>query len=336
VDLSTTYLGFNLPHPFISGACPLAENLDDIKRLEDAGAAAIVLHSLFEEQIEREAFCVLNELDPPATGFAGVLSSFPKEHEFAFGPNDYLEHIQRVKECVRIPVIASLNGTRPDAWLKYAGLIEDAGADALELNMYYLPTDPEETGERAEERVLDSVLIVKSVIQIPLAVKLSPFYSALPNLASRITSLGAEGLVLFNRFYQPELGPDHLDMAPSVHLSNSSELPLRLRWIAILSGRIRASLAVTGGVHTADDAGRSIAAGAHAVQMVSALLQNGPEYLTVVRKGLEEWMERHHFDSVARMRGCLNLEHCPDPSAYERGNYARILKSWDKAPARIS
>ena len=328
MDLSTTYLGFKLPHPFIAGAGPLTEHLDSVKRLEDAGAAAIVMHSLFEEQIEREAVRITNAVQPSTQTFEEAASYFPKQHEFSKGPNGYLEHLNRIKATVHVPVIASLNGTTPDGWLKYSELIEDAGADALELNIYYLPTDPNETGSDAEQRVLESVRMVKSTVKIPIAVKLSPFYSAPVNLAVRLDELGAEGIVLFNRFYQPEVHPDALDMMPKAQLSNSSELSMRLRWIAILSGRIHASLAVTGGVHTAEDAGRSIAAGAHAVQMVSALLENGPEYLSEIRPRLEEWMEQHRFNSAAEMRGCLSLQNCPSPAAYERANYARVLQSW--------
>jgi len=226
-----------------------------------------------------------------------------------------------------VPVIASLNGTTASGWLKYAELIEEAGADALELNIYYFPTDLTETGYEVEQRTLESVRIVKSSVDIPIAVKLSPFYSSPANLIARLDDLLVQGIIVFNRFYQPDVGPDDVDMMPKVHLSNSGELLLRLRWLSILSGRIRASLAVTGGVHTAEDAGRSIAAGAHAVQMVSALLQHGPEHLRKVRQGLEEWMERHGFNSVAQLRGCLSLQNCPNPGAYERANYARVLHS---------
>ena len=317
MDLSTTYLGFKLPHPFIAGAGPLTEDIDSAKRLEDAGAAAIVMHSLFEEQIEREAVHRTSQT-----------SYFPKAHEFPSQPDGYLVLLSRIKAAVRVPVIASLNGTTPSGWLKYSELIEHSGADALEINIYHLPTDPKETGAEIEQRVLECVRLVKSTVKIPIAVKLSPFYSAPVNMATRLDDLGVDGIVLFNRFYQPEIHPDALDIMPTVHLSNSSELSMRLRWVALLSGRIGASLAVTGGVHTAEDAGCSIAAGAHAVQMVSALLKNGPEYLSEIRPRLEEWMERHHFNSIAEMRGCLSLQNCPSPAAYERANYARVLQSW--------
>ena len=328
MDLSTTYLGFKLPHPFIVGAGPLTETLDSVKRLEDAGAAAIVMHSLFEEQIKREAVQITDAVPPTAQTFESAASYFPKQREFPSGPHGYLEHLNRIKSAVRVPVIASLNGTTPDGWLKYSKLIEDAGADALELNIYYLPTDPKETGAAAEQRVLDSVRIVKGTVSIPVAVKLSPFYSAPVNLASRLDELGAQGIVIFNRFYQPEVDPDSLDMMPKAHLSKSSELSMRLRWLAILSGQVRASLAVTGGVHTAVDAGRSITAGAHAIQMVSALLIKGPQYLREIKLRLEEWVEQYHFNSVVEMRGCLSLQNCPRPDAYERANYARVLQSW--------
>lgn len=327
MDLSTTYLGLKLSHPLIAGAGPLSENLDTVKRLEDAGAAAIVMHSLFEEQIEREAVRITNDVQPSTQTFKEATSYFPKQNELAHGPFFYLEHLHRMKETVHVPVIASLNGTTPEGWLKYSELIEAAGADALELNIYYLPSNPHETGVEVEQRVLESVRIVKRTIKIPVAVKLSPFYSAPVNMASRLDDLDADGIVLFNRFYQPEVHPDELDMMPKAHFSSSSELSMRLRWIAMLSGRVCASLAVTGGVHTAEDAGRSIAAGAHAVQLVSALLENGPEYLGVIKLGLQEWMERYHFNSVTEMRGCLSLQNCPNPAAYERANYARVLQS---------
>ena len=326
MDLSVKYLGFDLPHPFIPGASPLSENLDSVKRLEDAGAPAIVLHSLFEEQINRESVRITRPNEPSAAAYREGTSYFPKAHELPFGPHGYLEHLHRVKQAVKVPVIASLNGVTPSGWLKYAELIEDAGADALELNLYYLP-DMNETGFEIEQRVLDSVRIIKANADIPVAVKLSPFYSSIGNLIARLDDLLVQGIIIFNRFYQPEVGPDDLDMMPKAHLSNSSELRLRLRWLSILSGRIRASLAVTGGVHSGEDAGRAVAAGANAVQVVSALIEHGPEYLGTLRKQLEEWMEKHGFNSIDQLCGCMSLQNCPNPTAYERANYARVLHS---------
>lgn len=318
MELSTTYLGLKLSHPFIAGSGPLTENLDSAKRLEDAGAAAIVMHSLFEEQLEREA------------GTRPQSSHFPKPSEFPSHPDDYLVLLSRISATVQVPIIASLNGTAPKDWLKYSKLIELAGADALEINIYHLSLDPRETGAEVEERLIEFARVAKSTVKIPVAVKLSPFYSAPLNIVTRLDALGVDGIVLFNRFYQPEIHPDALITKPMAGLSTSSELPIRLHWIAILSGRIRASLAVTGGVHTAEDAGRAIAAGAHAVQMVSALLEKGPERLCEIRFELEEWMERHHYKSVEKMRGCLSLQNCPSPAGDERANYARLLQSWRK------
>jgi dihydroorotate dehydrogenase (fumarate) len=324
MNLATKYLGFDLPHPFIPGASPLAVDLDSARRLEDAGAAAIILHSLFEEQINRESVRITDSNEPSAAVYREGSSYFPKTHELPYGPHGYLEHLHRLKQAVHVPVIASLNGLTPSGWLKYAELIEDAGADGLELNIYYLP-DMNETGFEIEQHLIESVRIIKANASIPIAVKLSPFYSSTGNLIARLDDLMVQGIVIFNRFYQPDVGPDEVDMMPMTHLSNSSELLLRLRWLSILSGRIRASLAITGGVHTGEDAGRAIAAGANAVQVVSALLQHGPEYLGTLRIQLEEWMEKHGFNSINQLCGCMSLQNCPNPAAYERANYARVL-----------
>jgi len=314
MDLSTKYMGLTLPHPLICGAGPLTESVDDARRVEDAGAAAIVLHSLFEEQIEQEA------VRERAT-------YFPKSHELPYSPSRYLEHIHHLKQVLHVPVIASLNGTTPGGWLKYSKLIENAGADGLELNFYYIPADPNVTSVEVEQRIVDCALAIKNSIDIPIAVKLSPFYTTPANLIMRLDNIGVHGIVIFNRFYQPDVGPDDLDTMPKVHLSNSSELLLRLRWLAVLSGHVRASLGVTGGVHTGEDAGRALAAGAHAVQMVSVLIEQGREHLTTVKQELERWMAQHGYDSVSQLCGCLSLQHCPDTGAYERANYARVLHS---------
>jgi dihydroorotate dehydrogenase (fumarate) len=319
MDLSTKYMGFTLPHPFICGAGPFTESVESAQRVEEAGAAAIVMHSLFEEQIEQEAF---RKRAP----------YFPTR-ELPFTPHHYLEHLHRLRQVLHIPLIASLNGATADGWLKYAEQIEDAGADGLELNYYYIPTDPNETSFEVEERVVDCATAIKNTIAIPITVKLSPFYTTPANLISRLDRIGVQGIVIFNRFYQPDVGPDDLDTRPRTHLSSSSELILRLHWVSILSGHIHASLAVTGGVHTAEDAGRALAAGAHAVQMVSALIEHGPEYLQTVKADLERWMEQHGYDSVSKLIGCLSLQNCPEPGAYERANYARVLHSHRCEPA---
>ena len=328
MDLTTSYLGFKLPHPFMPGASPLVDDLDDVKRLEDAGAAAIVMHSLFEEQIQREQVATFLHTDRHGESFAEALSFFPSPDRFALGPEEYLEQIMRIKRVVSCPVIASLNGTTPGGWLGYAKAIEQAGADALELNVYAVQADAEESAADVEDRTLEILKQVKQTVGIPVALKLSPFYTSFAHFAKRLDLAGADGLVLFNRFYQPDIDPAGLTAARSLHLSNSSELALRLRWLALLSNRVRPSLAVTGGVHTAADAIKAIMAGAHAVQVVSALLQRGPHYLRVLRERVVAWMEEHEYDSLATMRGSMNLEMCPDPSVYERANYMLMLQSW--------
>jgi dihydroorotate dehydrogenase (fumarate) len=328
MDLSTDYLGFHLPHPLMPGASPLVDDLDMVRRLEDAGAAAIVMHSLFEEQIVGEQMAAHLYIDSSTESHAEALSYFPNPDLFALATDEYLEQIERIKSAVSVPVIASLNGTTPRAWVEYARLIQQAGADALEINTYYLATDPLESGEDVERRTLDVVDAVRQAVEIPVAVKLSPFFSSLANLARRIDDLGAGGLVLFNRFYQPDIDVEALDVVPSLQLSTSADLLLRLRWLAVLFGRVRASLAVTGGVHTGLDAVKAVMAGAHAVQLVSALLRRGPEYLHTVRQDLERWMEDHDYESLRQMQGSMSLERCPDPAAFERTNYMRVLQSW--------
>jgi dihydroorotate dehydrogenase (fumarate) len=303
------------------------DDLDMVRRLEDAGASAIVMHSLFEEQIlaqQREALI----FESFAESFAEAVSYAPHPGTFALGPDEYLEQIQRIRRAVSVPVIASLNGTTPQSWIEYARLIEQAGAHALEINVYYLPTDPLEDGEQVERRTLETAKAVKSAVAIPVAVKLSPFFSSLANFARRLDESGVAGLVIFNRFYQPDIDIVALDVVPTVRLSDSAELLLRLRWLAILSGRVKASLAVTGGIHTADDAIKAVMAGAHAVQMVSALLRQGPEHLRRVRDEMSQWMEEHGYESLRQMQGSMSLRRCPNPSALERSNYMRVLQSW--------
>ncbi len=328
MDLRTNYLGLKLPHPFMPGASPLVDDLDDVKRLEDAGAAAIVMHSLFEEQIQREQIATFLHTDRHGESFAEALSFFPSPDRFALGPEEYLEQLMRIKRDVSCPVIASLNGTTPGGWLGYAKAIEQAGADALELNIYAVQADPAESAADVEDRTIEILKQVKQSVRIPVALKLSPFYTSFAHFAQRLDAAGADGLVLFNRFYQPDIDPVGLTAARSLHLSNSSELALRLRWLALLSNRVRPSLAVTGGVHTAIDAVKAIMAGAHAVQVVSALLQRGPQYLRVLRERVVAWMEEHEYESLATMRGSMNLEMCPDPGVYERANYMLMLQSW--------
>jgi dihydroorotate dehydrogenase (fumarate) len=328
MNLQTTYCGLTLPHPFMPGASPLVDDLTKVKKIEDAGAAAIVMHSLFEEQIAREDWATFKHTESHGESFAEALSYFPTPDKFALGPEEYLEHIRKVKGAVSIPVIASLNGTTLGGWLDHARLMEQAGADALELNVYSLPSELETTGQSLEDRTVEMLKAVKQAVKIPVAVKLSPFYSAMANFAHRLDEVGADGLVLFNRFYQPDIDPHELRVVRTLALSTNAELPLRLRWLAILSGRTKASLAVTGGVHSFMDAIKAIMAGAHAVQMVSALLEKGPAYLAQVKREVVEWMEELEYESIEQMRGSLGLKSAPDPAVYERANYMMILQSW--------
>jgi dihydroorotate dehydrogenase (fumarate) len=331
MDLSTTYLGFELPHPLMPGAGPMADDLDTVRRLEDAGAAAIVMRSLFEEQItsEEAATFAVTEAHDYSQGEAGTY--FPSPDAFALGPDDYLEQIRRIKEAVGVPVIGSLNGVTPGGWLRYARLMEQAGADALELNVYTLATDATEDARTIEDRTIDVVREVRRSVHIPLAVKLSPFYTSFANFAHRLDEAGPAGLVLFNRFWQPGIDVEELEVRRELHLSDSSELPLRLRWLAILSGNVNATLAVTGGVHTVLDVIQAVMAGAHVVQMVSALLHHGPEHLAVLRRDLTQWLEEHEYGSLREMRGSMSMRTCPDPQAYERANYMLMLQSWKPA-----
>jgi dihydroorotate dehydrogenase (fumarate) len=313
------------------GAGPMADDLDTVRRLEDAGAAAIVMRSLFEEQIacEEAATFAVTEAHDYSHGEAG--SYFPPPDAFALGPDDYLEQIRRIKEVVGVPVIGSLNGITPGGWLRYARLMEQAGADALELNVYTLATDATEDARTIEDRTIDVVREVRRSVHIPLAVKLSPFYTSFANFAHRLDEAGPAGLVLFNRFWQPGIDVEELEVRRELHLSDSSELPLRLRWLAILSGNVNATLAVTGGVHTVLDVIQAVMAGAHGVQMVSALLHHGPEHLAVLRRELVQWLEEHEYGSLREMRGSLSMRTCPDPQAYERANYMLMLQSWKPA-----
>jgi dihydroorotate dehydrogenase (fumarate) len=328
MDLSTTYLGLELPHPFMPGASPLVDDLDTVRRLEDAGAAAIVMHSLFEEQIvnRQQASAVFG--DEPADSFAEALSYLPEPTDYRLGPEEYLEQIGHIKQAVDLPVIASLNGTHEGSWLHYASLMEEAGADALELNTYQLATDLDIPSQVLEHRIIDITRQLKSELEIPVALKLSPYYTALAHFAQQLQDEGADGLVLFNRFYQADIDIEELEVERTLSLSSPSELLLRLRWLAILSGRVRPSLAVTGGVHDEIGAIKAVMCGAHAVQLVACLLQKGPERLTAIRDDVERWMIEHEYESLRQMQGSMSLEHCPDPSAYERGNYVGILQSW--------
>ena len=298
MDLTTRYLGLELAHPFMPGASPL-DDLDMVARLEDAGASAIVMHSLFEEEIE----------------------------QYALTTDRYLERLLRIKRRIQIPVIASLNGTTAAGWLRYATALQQGGADAIELNFYHIATDPAEHALAVEHRIIDIVAVLTESIAIPLAVKLSPFFSALPHLAAQLDRMGTAGLVLFNRFYQPDIDVERCQAVGTLRYSDSSELALRLRWIAILSGQVKTSLAVTGGVHTAIDGVKAVLAGADAVQMVSALMINGPSALTNARDGFARWADQHGYRSVQEMRGAASLARSPTPDGYERGNYLDVMRA---------
>jgi dihydroorotate dehydrogenase (fumarate) len=306
----------------------MVEDMDTVRRLEDGGAAAIVMNSLFEEQIVHEQVATAASLDGPADSFAEALSYFPEPDSFVLGPDEYLEQLRRIREAVSVPVIGSLNGTTKGRWLDYAEQIEQAGAHALELNVYQLATDPEESGADLERRTIEVVAEVRQRIGIPIAVKLSPFYSALANFAKQLVAAGADGLVIFNRFYQADIDVDELEVERTLHLSDSSELLLRLRWLAVLSASVETSLAVTGGVHSGLDGVKAVMTGAHAVQLVSALFRRGPEYLAGIRQRVEEWLIEHEYESLDQMRGSMNLARSPNPAAFERANYMHILQGW--------
>ena len=330
MDLSTKYLGLTLAHPFMVGASPLSDSLDGVRRLEDCGASAIVLRSLFEEQITMAVSGRIHGMDPHENGFADVLSEFPEEASYVFAPDAYLEHLRRVKNAVAIPVLGSLNGTTSALWFSFAKQIEQAGADGLELNMYDVVTQFDVSGLAIERRIHDVVTELKATLMIPVAAKLSPFFTAFGNLADELEHAGVDGLVLFNRFYQPDIDIDTLATVPNVVLSTSAELLLRLRWLAILHGRVHASLAVTGGVAEPADGIKAILAGADAVQLVSALLRNGPSYISAMRDGLARWMDRRRAVTLGDVRGQVSLACRSDPSAFERGTYIRILQAWSR------
>ena len=331
MNLATRYLGLTLAHPFMPGASPLVDQIDTVLQLEDAGASAIVMHSLFEEQVSR-ARIGRDRLQALSPASAEASSYFPAGGDYALGPDRYLEQLSLIKRRVAVPVIGSLNGTTAEGWLEFARLIQHAGADALELNFYHVATDLGEDAGSVERRVVDIVAVLKESIAIPVAVKLSPFYSSLPHLAAQLDRIGADGLILFNRFYQPDIDPVALETVPQLRLSDSSELLLRLRWLAILYGRLRGSLALSGGVHEPIDAVKAIMAGATGVQIVSALLQRGPAYLRQIVAGFREWADEHEYESLDQMRGSMSLARCPDPAAFERGNYLRILQSFSLEP----
>jgi dihydroorotate dehydrogenase (fumarate) len=328
MDLAVSYLGLDLPHPLMAGASPLCWDMDAVRRLEDAGASAIVMQSLFEEQITREQFGTIMDMELHAESFAEAISYFPTADEMKMGPDNYLDGILKIKSATKLPVIASLNGTTPKGWLDYAKQIQEAGADALELNVYYLPTNPLETSEAVERRTLEIVRMVKGSVKLPVAVKLSPYFSSMAHFAKVVESAGADALVLFNRFYQPDIDIENLDVLPSLELSGPSTLRLRMRWLAILYSHVKLPMAASGGVHSSADAIKAVMAGATGVQMVSALLKHGPAHLGKVKDDMVRWMEEHDYESIGQMRGSMSLMKSPNPAAFERANYMRVLSGW--------
>lgn len=328
MNLTTNYMGLELDSPIIVGASPFADDVHACVELEAHGAGAIVMHSLFEEQITRGELALHHHMDAYDDAHPEASSYFPEPSAFILGPDTYLGQVSQLKKALSIPVIASLNGVTPRGWVRYAKLIEDAGADALELNIYHVATDPNEDPRGVEQRYIDVQTAIQLEVKIPVATKLSPFFSAPVHMAKRLDSAGADALVLFNRFYQPDIDVFELDVAPQVMLSDSSALLLRLRWLAATFGRVRCALAATGGVHNGLDAVKAIMAGASVVQMTSALLRHGPSYIAKVRSELSEFMVANGYETVEQMCGCMSLLRCPDPNAFSRANYMKVLQSW--------
>ncbi|HUU13203.1 MAG TPA: dihydroorotate dehydrogenase-like protein [Terriglobia bacterium] len=327
-DLSTNYLGLELKNPLVVSASPLSEELDNIRRMEDAGAAAVVLHSLFEEQITLESHMLDRHLSAGTESFAESLTYFPDMTSYNLGPEGYLEHLRKAKQAVGIPVIGSLNGISKGGWTDYAKKIEEAGADALELNIFYISTDTEMSGELVEQRYCELAAHVKASVKIPVAVKLGLYFSSMPNLAKRLDAAGVDALVLFNRFYQPDFDLENLEVVPKLILSTPYELLLRLHWVAILYGHVKADLAVTGGVHSAKDVLKAMMAGARVAMMTSALLKHGIQHLTGVCDELLAWMEEHEYESIRQMQGSMSQRAVADPAAFVRANYVKVLSSY--------
>ena len=331
MDLSTTYLGLKLKHPIIMGASPLTQDIDKAKQVADAGAAAIVMHSLFEEQILLEQSAQQAHVEAHENTQAEATDFVPKPGAYSVGPDEYLESLSKLKAAVGIPVIGSLNGVTNSGWLDYAKRIQQAGADALELNVYSMPTNPKEAGTTLESRIIEMVRTIKHKITIPISVKLSPFYTSPANFVAQLEHVGANGFTIFNRFYQPDIDVEKLEVNHALELSTPTELLMRLRWLAVLSPTVRASLAVTGGVHSVGDVLKSVMAGAHAVQVVSAILKQGPSWIKQTVAELEQWLVTHEYESLNQALGSMNLSRCPEPAAYERANYMRVLSGFSRS-----
>lgn len=334
MDLTTTYLGLKLRSPLIVGAAAqLSENIDNIKRMEDAGAAAVILHSVFEEQIIQEQYELHHHLEYGTHSFAEALTYFPEPDIFHTGPEEYLKQIRQAKEMVKIPIIASLNGSTLGGWTDYARQIEQAGADALELNIYYVPTDFDLTASQVEANYIEILRSVKSAVTIPVTIKLSPYFSNMANMAKQLTEAGANGLVLFNRFYQPDINIEALEVEPNVLLSTPQAMRLPMRWIAILYGRLNVDLAATSGIHKPQDVLKMLMAGANVTLLVSVLLRHGIEHIKVIEEGVRQWMEEYEYESVKQMQGSMSQINCPDESAFERAQYMKAIQSYQ--PDRI-
>ena len=332
VDLSTTYLGLNLKNPLVASASPLSEKVETVKDLEAAGISAIVMYSLFEEQIIHESLELDHFLFYGTEISAEFDTFYPQSGKYTLKADSYVEHLKTIKQAVNIPVIGSLNGVSSGGWIKYAKKIEEAGADALELNLYFLPTNPAQTATQIEENYITLVHDIRSSIKIPLAVKLSPFFTSIPNMAKRLAEAGANGLVLFNRFYQPDFDLEELEVVPNLVMSTSNELRLPLRWIAILYGQIKADLALTTGIHTAEDVVKTTMAGASIAMMASVLLAEGIDRIPVILTDLEKWMTVHEYESIRQMKGSLSQKSVSEPAAFERANYMKVLNSFKSMP----
>ena len=327
VSLNTSYLGLKLRTPLVASASPLSQEIDSIRHLEDSGASAVVLYSLFEEQLRQEMFELEHHLSVGTESFAESQTFFPRPGEFRLGPEGYLNHIRKAKEAVRIPIIASLNGSTVGGWTGYAKQIEQAGADALECNIYFIPTDLDVPGIEIEQTYLEILKAVRSAVSIPVAVKLSPFFSNIANMAKQLDEAGAEGLVLFNRFYQPDIDLDQLEITPHVLLSTAQALRLPLTWVGILYGHIRANLAATSGIHGPEDVIKLLMVGADVTMLCSTLLRNGISHLRYIEQGMLEWMDKHEYESVEQMKGSMSQLRCSDPGSFERAQYMRAVKS---------
>lgn len=329
IDLSTTYLGMKLKNPLVASASPLSKKLDKVKKLEDAGVSAVVMYSLFEEQITHESNALDYFLNRGSESYAEAITYFPEMESYNIGPDSYLDLVNKLKYSVDIPIIGSLNGVSTGGWIDYAKKIEQAGADALELNIYFIPSDVKMGSKEIEDAQVELVANVKKQLSIPLAVKLSPYYTALPAFARRMCDAGADGLVLFNRFYQPDIDTETLEVVPSLHLSDSYDLRLPLRWVAILHGKVKADLALTSGVHNEKDVLKSMMAGANVVEITSEFLANGIGRTSEILQGLEAWMTEYEYKSITQMRGSMSHKAVAEPAAFERANYMKALQSFD-------